>query len=184
MSCGISYALLFSIVFAMASCSKDGDTGPEGPAGPAGPEGPAGEQGPKGDTGTANVIYSGWLDVTFGLNSDSTAFIAEIDAPKIDQEVLATGEVKVYMNLSNASDPFIVPLPYFDGTFLINVRMYEQTINLLSFNNLSTFTDENDGMKYQQARYVIIPGGTAARQAAGIDWNDYQQVKNYLGLKD
>lgn len=184
MSCGISYALVLSIVFAVVSCSKEGDAGPAGPAGPGGPAGPAGSQGPKGDTGTANVIYSSWLDVTYETDADSATWVAGIDVPKLDQEMLSTGEIKVYLNLGAANDPVIVPLPYFDGGFIINVRMFEQVIALMSNANLSTYTDEDTGDKAQQVRYVLIPGGTAARKAAGIDWNDYQQVKKYLNLKD
>jgi hypothetical protein len=41
-----------------------------------------------------------------------------------------------------------------------------------------------NGVKYQQYRYILIPGGAEARKAAGIDWNDYKQVKAYLHLKD
>lgn len=184
MSCGISYALVLSVVFALASCSKDGDPGPAGPAGPGGPAGPAGPQGPKGDTGTANVIYSGWLDVAYQKAADSVTWIAEVDAPKLSNDILSKGEVKAYVNLGTAAQPVIAPLPYFDGDYIINVRLVEETIALISNANLSTITDEDTGEKYQQVRYVLIPGGTAARQAAGIDWNDYQQVKKHLNLKD
>lgn len=183
MSSAISYALVFSIAFAVVSCSKDGDPGPAGPAGPGGPAGPAGPQGPKGDTGAANVIYSAWLDVAYDTDADSATWIAEIDAPKLTKDMLSKGEIKVYLNLGAADDPFIVPLPYFDGAYIINVRLFEATIGLISNANLSTFTDQA-GVKTQQVRYVLIPGGTTARQAAGIDWNDYQQVKKYLNLKD
>ena len=33
-------------------------------------------------------------------------------------------------------------------------------------------------------RYILIPGGTTARTAKIIDWNNYAAVKAYLGLKD
>ena len=59
-------ASVIAITLIFTQCQK-GDTGPAGPAGPAGPTGPtgpAGANGAKGDTGTANVIYSAWLDVT------------------------------------------------------------------------------------------------------------------------
>lgn len=184
MSCGISYALVLSIVFVMVSCSKEGDAGPAGADGPAGPAGPSGPQGPKGDTGTANVIYSDWLDVAYETDADSATWIAQIDAPKLTGDMLSKGEVKVYVNLGLAADPVIAPLPYFDGAFIINVRFVEGLIAMISNANLSTFTDEDSGAKVQQVRYVLIPGGTAARQSAGIDWNNYQQVKKYLNLKD
>jgi hypothetical protein len=49
----------------------------------------------------------------------------------------------------------------------------------------------NNGHNYYQFRYIIIPGGTTAlpvsvngMKSNTIDWNDYNQVKAYLGLKD
>lgn len=180
----IPCVLVMSVMFTAISCSKDGDPGPAGPAGPNGPAGPAGPAGPKGDTGTANVIYSGWLDVTFEQDTATGTWIASLDAPQITPEVLAGGEIKVYMNLRSADNPLVAPLPYFDGENIINVRFVEGLIGLLANGNLSTVEDDN-GVKYQQARYIVIPGGTSARKAAaGIDWNNYEQVKAWLHLKD
>ncbi|KAA2239979.1 hypothetical protein F0L74_27755 [Chitinophaga agrisoli] len=87
------------------------------------------------------------------------------------------------MNLNNATDPVVVPLPYFDGSFIINMQFLTGGIGLIANEDLSSYEDEN-GVAYQQARYVIIPADAAARKAAGIDWNDYKQVKKYLNLKD
>lgn len=36
--------------------------------------------------------------------------------------------------------------------------------------------------KNRQYRYVLIPGGAAVRR--NVDWNNYEAVKTYLGLKD
>jgi len=55
------------------------------------------------------------------------------------------------------------------------------SIYLYSNYNLSSFTT-TAGEKAFQYRYIIIPGGVTARSA--VNWNDYTQVKNYLGLKD
>jgi hypothetical protein len=35
-----------------------------------------------------------------------------------------------------------------------------------------------------QYRYVIIPGGTTARKAININWDNYAEVATYLGWKD
>ncbi len=185
MSSGITYALVLSILFAVVSCSKDGDAGPAGPEGPGGPAGAPGPQGPKGDTGTANVIYSDWLDVTYARpDTTRNTWVAELDVPKLTGEILSSGDVKVFLNLGDSGDPVIVPLPYFDGGFIINLQLYTQGLAFIANGNLSTYEDEDTGAKLQQVRYVLIPGGVNARQAAGIDWNDYQQVKTYLKLKD
>src|SRR5688572_13718665 len=90
-------ASLVVITFIFTQCQK-GDTGPAGPAGPAGAAGaagPAGATGPKGDTGTANVIYSPWLDVVYeadtihnGAVIDTLWWLAQITAAKLTQTIL------------------------------------------------------------------------------------------------
>ena len=173
-----------SILF--ASCSKEGPAGATGPAGAAGPAGGQGPAGAKGDDGTANVIYSEWLDVTYeevDEDEDGTTdfFLANIDAPMLDAGILSSGEIKVYFNFGTADDPYILPLPYSN---LILPAFYLNTIELSAGSDFSTTTN-NDGDKIGQYRYILIPGGTAARKAGlTVDWNDYNQVKKYLNLKD
>src|SRR6188474_3576626 len=91
-------ASLVLITLIFTQCQK-GDVGPAGPAGPAGPGGPAGSTGPKGDTGTANVIYSPWLDVTYAADTihngsviDTLWWLAHITANKLTQTILDRGE--------------------------------------------------------------------------------------------
>jgi hypothetical protein len=172
----------------LASCSKEG---PAGATGPAGPAGPGGAQGPKGDEGTANVIYSEWLDVSYeadtvhdGALIDTIGFITTIDAPKLDNAILTSGEIKAYVNLNSADEPVIAPLPYFsifDGVSIEPVY-YLNSIELYS--NLDASTITSQGVKFRQYRYILIPGGVAARKASSVNWNDYNQVKKYLNLKD
>src|SRR3954447_10162549 len=117
--------ILFLAITLLSTHCKKGDTGPAGPAGPQGPQGEQGQmggtgpQGPKGDTGTANVIYSEWLDVTYapdtlhnGTAIDTLGFFADITATKLDSLILANGEIKVYLNLGSAANANVVPLPY------------------------------------------------------------------------
>lgn len=194
--------LYFLMAFALlvAACGKDGDTGPAGPAGPAGPQGPggaAGPGGPQGEPGTANVIYSEWLDVAFAEDTDVVAvgdtiftYHAAIDVPKLTAEIVSQGEVKVYWNLGTAADPTVFPLPVANlvhfGIFLnINPLFYLNTIEIGSNVDVSTGLTQG-GEKVWQYRYILIPGGTAARKAAGadVDWNNYKSVQKYLNLKD
>src|SRR5664279_32464 len=112
---------LLAITLFFFACGKKGDPGAAGAAGPAGQTGPAGPQGPKGDTGTANVIYSAWLDVPFkpdtvhnGATIDTLGFFANVTATKLDSAMIANGEMKVYLNLGSASNPDVVPLPFVD----------------------------------------------------------------------
>ena len=194
--------LYFLMAFALlvAACGKDGDAGPAGPPGPAGPQGPggaAGPGGPQGEPGTANVIYSDWLDVGYGEDTVVFApgdtlfrFIGVIDAPKITNEILANSDIKVYLNLGTAAQPFVAGLPLSDfsiyGIFLTVTPVFEEgLVSLWSNVNAGTYLNDANQKEWQY-RYIIIPGGTAARKAAGadVDWNNYKSVQKYLNLKD
>jgi len=198
-----SYLFLSLIVMTLFFSCQKGDTGPAGPAGPTGAAGAngangaagaAGAQGPKGDTGTANVVYSDWLDVTFEpADADTTAWIAEIDAPKLVDSILDKGAIKVYFNAgSDSTDSQVVmALPIYEPFLLgaiINPYFTKQTITLISTGDVSSFID--NGNHYFQFRYILIPGGVHAGRATNgnaiktINWNDYKQVKEYLHLKD
>ena len=185
-------ASLVLITFIFTQCQK-GDTGPAGPAGPAGAAGaagPAGATGPKGDTGTANVIYSPWLDVTYAPetddNGDTAFFLASITANKLTQTILDRGEMKVYFNWGTQADPDVSPLPLVDVFFyglVINPEFLLQRIDLYSNFDASTITDA--GQKYFQYRYILIPGSVAGRLSKpAVNWNNYNEVKAYLGLTD
>ena len=181
--------LLLCVALAFTSCKK-GDTGDTGPAGPAGPSGPAGPQGPQGEEGTANVIYSPWIDVAFdSANADGTVFVGEIDAPNLTEDILNNGEIKVYWNIGSdsAESQFITPLPVIDlfifgDVVSVNPYFSPENILLISTHDISSFADANGNNNFQ-FRYILIPGGTAG-QYKQVDWNDYNQVKTVLGLKE
>lgn len=175
-------ACMFTFVMAVSSCGKDGAAGPAGTAGETGPKGDKGDKGDQGDAGAANVIYSEWLNTTYRLDSSSGEFFVDIPATALTADVLKTAAVRVYMNFGTAASPAIVAIPYTEG-FAIYIQEYllPGIIELVSNANPSTAPDTN-GNPRRQVRYVIIPGGTAARSA--IDWNDYAKVKAYMGWKD
>ena len=178
-------ALALSVAILFSACKK-GDTGPQGEDGPAGP---AGGKGDKGDVGTANVIYSGWMDVAYTPATsagDTVAWEATITAPKIDNAILTSGAIKVYVNAGTAAQPAVFPLPVtdlFSLTGLLNLNLYFTLgkIEIYATDNASTYTN-TAGVKQWQYRYILVPGGVPARSA--INWNNYEQVKAYLELKD
>ena len=162
----------------LASCSKDGAKGDTGPAGPAGPTGAAGAAGVAGPAGTANVIYSEWTDtLTYFLTSATTTdtIFGDLTVPKLTADILNHGDIKVYVNLGSDTDPFVISLPYTGGDggyvlpyFFIGGIEIESNLNIVG----------------APLRYILIPGGTAARTYKQINWNSYAEVKAYLGLKD
>ncbi|MCW3081603.1 hypothetical protein [Segetibacter sp.] len=187
----IQCSLFLAIALLFASCAKEGPAGAAGPAGPAGPTGAAGAPGvpgSPGSPGTANVIYSAWLNVTFA-GTDSLGYEATIPAPQLVDSILNRGEMRVYCNLGSDStrSQYVVPLPLFDlflfgGLVTTNPYFTNQEISLISNANLSSRRIRN--FNYLQYRYILIPGGKAARLASGINWDNYDEVKKYLRLPD
>ena len=181
--------ILFATTLFLANCKKGdpGAPGEPGAAGQNGAPGPAGPQGPKGDAGTANVIYSDWLDVAFlpdiQNTTDTVGFKVDIPVSKLDIDMLSKGEMKVYINTNSADDPTIFALPYFDVYTNISITptFFLQTIELYSNIDPSTFTE--NGTKYLQYRYILIPGGTKATRKM-VDLNNYNEVKKFYGLRD
>ncbi|MEO7394448.1 MAG: hypothetical protein ABIU11_05850, partial [Chitinophagaceae bacterium] len=135
-----------------------------------------------GDTGVANVIYSAWIDTATwrpdttitGSVIDTLGYFATITAPKLDLTILNTGEMKVYVNFNTPDDPVVFPLPYNNGLY-IDVLFFLNSIQLYSNGQLTDFP----------FRYVLIPGGVlSGRGTKTVNWNDYNEVKAYLHLKD
>jgi hypothetical protein len=183
--------MLCGIIF-FAACGKDGEAGPAGAKGDTGATGPAGTP---GKDATSGIIYSEWLDVTFDAYResedgngngvlDTVYFGAQIDAPKITDEILSTGDVRVFINTYSDTEKDIAPLPFLNpiSGATISPSFSTGLITLIANGAFNTVVDGTS--KYQQYRYVIVPGGAEARKAAGIDWNNYEQVKAYLHLKD
>ncbi len=182
---------LLAITVLFAYCKK-GDTGATGATGPAGAAGAAGATGSKGDTGTANVIYSPWLNLTFadtstdnnGVLDTLSFFYVDINAPKLDTSILSTGDMKVYVNIGTPANSEILPLPYFDANGnSIQPIFFSHGIELQSTFDASTFTDST-GAYNQQYRYIIIPGSVLSGKQAHPDWKDYKAVKAFYHIKD
>jgi hypothetical protein len=173
---------MLAVAICFAACKK-GDTGPQGDAGEQGQKGDKGDKGDKGnngDKGTANVLFSPWLDLTFTLNQQQTVFFTVIDEPALTDSILSMGEVKVYVNTNTETEKVVTPLPFVSSTLTIRPFFFVGGIELDA--NADVSTETVNGEKVLQYRYVLIPGGAALRR--GIDWNNYEQVKQEFGLPD
>ena len=177
LSCLLAAAVL------IGACKK-GDPGPAGEKGDKGDTGAQGATGGKGDAGTANVLYSDWLDLGFSQDQTSGVFFAQITEAKVTEDLLSKGEIKVFINLGTAAQKVVVPLPFVSGDVQITPAYAVGVIELDANVNASTATDQTTGSKFRQYRYVLIPGGAHVRMNKQINWNNYEEVKNYLGLKD
>lgn len=173
------------VVVSMSStqlgCSK-GEIGPQGPPGEQGQrgekgdrgnEGERGPKGDKGDPGTANVIYSDWLSVTF--TNSGGVYSGTINAPKLTTDILNKGEIAVYERTMIGFPPTTATyskLPYTNGTTWVRINMEVGKIIIRSNNaSISSY------------RYVLIPGGVQASAAStNLDMDDYPAVQQYFDL--
>ncbi|MBQ4913856.1 collagen-like protein [Maribacter sp. MMG018] len=173
---------LLSLLFIssmLIACSKedgeDGAIGPQGPQGEQGIQGEAGadgedgadgEQGEKGDTGTANVIYSEWLDspiVDADDNIESSTANGDIDVAGLSQEIVDQGTVLVFGKVGNNDNVYALP---FIGNQGVSYYYYYklETINI----RLATVDGSNIGAPlFSEYRYVLIPGGVEASNGIG-----------------
>lgn len=133
-------------------------------------------QGPKGDKGTANVIYSKWLDIEWTGADEADYKRMDIIEPAITEEFLKKGTVLMYLHIMRSeSDRSVHALPFatsagltlaffmrpegftspLPGTFPheAGLSFYVQYggSGLVSYNS------------FVQVRYILIPDGIPAK---------------------
>ena len=198
---GIVSGLMLVLAVGFTSCTKEGAAGPKGDTGATGAQGNPGAQGPQGTSGTsANVYYSAWTNVTFKPDSmwntsrnkyDTIGYKASIAAPKLVDSILQKGEIKVYATVPDLvhttnGTAVTVPLPFFDYNYMLIGQGVSITPGF-KLNQISLYADFNattwTNPVVFQYRYILIPGLTTGR-VQGVNWDNYEEVKKYLGLKD
>ena len=204
------FLIFFTLLF-LAGCSKDGEDGAIGPQGPQGEQGPAGpagadgadgedgaqgDQGEQGDPGTANVMYSEWIDTEFGNSIATSAASFTIDAPEIDADMLNFGTILVFGRRAD-----ILPGP------IVDIRVYQLPIVFGAARQQSYFfvatNDEEiiisvhaneegesvgDGDFLEQYRYVLIPGGTPTSakfsNSEELSAMSYEEIQELFEIQD
>lgn len=160
--------------------------GPEGPTGSQGQQGEAGApgpQGPQGDPGTANVIYSEWIDSDW-TELDQREWDMFIEDSNISVEFSSTGgTVLVYRRNGPSDDALVYPLPSGNAYRVayaidpVNTRLYIAVE--------SSCCDIPSWFHDVQFRYVLIPGGLLTNGLqAKPDLADYKAVAAYYGFPD
>lgn len=189
------FGILFIASLFMA-CSKDGNDGAIGPQGTQGEQGPAGPQGEdgadgadgvEGETGTANVIYSPWLDSGFNTPIASPVGSFSIDAPEITQEVIDNGVILVY-GKDNGNVIYALPVTlhssstdeayYFSFENPGTLEIHVAEINSAFLNEI--FIDN-------EFRYVIIPGGSpTSGKSSSVDYSKmtYEEIVKHFNIPD
>ncbi|MEX0662491.1 MAG: hypothetical protein WEA58_07950 [Balneolaceae bacterium] len=83
--------------------------------------------------GTANVLYSSWIDINWNHTDDPTYKAMNIVEERITDDFLDTGVIKVYLlsenNNSNGDVRIVYPIPNFINNAVLRYRVVNQTDN-------------------------------------------------------
>ena len=182
----LQIGVISGLLFMGACTGEKGEVGPQGVAGAVGAAGDKGDAGAKGEftkvmTGTATFNPANWITQTIDVKDDG--YYTFINESRITKEILDKGIVMVYFTLSGIS----TPLPYVaagTGKFLhlayLDKGQGKIRIDLHPAVYLTKLPKPTVDYTF---RWVIATGSTAGRKSY-IDWNNYNDVKAKLGLKD
>ena len=159
---------LFLVVALLAiSCSKDGETGPAGPAGANGTNGNANVIG----TNTITTTSSYWTSYEGGI-----MWYTSLQAQGITQSIVDKGIVSVFRSNTAGWDAMPSTFGFQSWTYSFGVGF----VNIYTtYTNLITFPNPD----IQTFRVVIISPSNRLSHP-NTDWNDYNQVKEALHLRD
>lgn len=211
----VIYVFIFA---AITSCSKDdgeqgpqgeqgiqgeqgpqGEQGVQGEQGPQGEQGEQGEQGPQGEQGepgTANVMYSEWIDQDWNFTDGTNFKTMLVDDVNLNDSFLENGGIVLGFFRFQENVPF--PLPYQNFTSN-NIRTFYAVhfsdggnvrFSIQSTDGTDLTTDEVNGTGpgvNAQFKYVLIPGGTPITAAKSpVQWEQlsYKEVCKKLNIPE
>lgn len=135
-----------------------------------------GLKGDKGATGNANVIGT---DMIVVLSADWQAagngWTHELSVPEITQEVMDHGLVQVFIRYTTWW-----PLPYFQGVRQITFGVDVGEVLLYCSN-----TDNSEAVRPADREFRIVVIAPSQLDAnPDVNWNNYTEVQQALGLKN
>ena len=170
------FSLLTIGVF-LISCSGDDGT-----------DGIDGINGEEGATGTANVIYSAWLNapVAVAETVDGTyGMSTSLNAPELSEDIVTKGTVLVYVSFGSGN--FSLPYTSTAGGFANTLTAISslKKIKLFRFRHDQAATvNIPTSLSW---RYILIPGGVAATGKAAKKPNysemSYEEVCQHFNIK-
>ncbi|MFO7369134.1 MAG: hypothetical protein R6X09_02565 [Bacteroidales bacterium] len=184
--------LLFFALPMLALALFIGCEGDEGPAGPKGDQGDQGDQGIQGETGTANVIYSDWIQPAGAWRDTSfygVAKVNHINVSGLTSAIINDGVVLCYYKSVSSiilpgAPTNVMALPWtgLTGSTSFTLDFWLKTGKI----TFRAYTHDNSGsytpvgmLWHPEFRYVIIPGGVqATAKKAALDFTklSYEEV--------
>jgi len=149
--------------------------------------------------GTANVMYSSWVTIPANSGEWTLKSIGadqiryhDIAANAVTQDIIDKGVVNVYADFRNL-DPninhiYTLPMSELPG---IEISFYHQyntgNVRIAYFDPANRQQDFGDLIAETKFRYVIIPGGVAAKSKLSkeqLKKMSYQEVKKRFGIRE
>jgi len=157
--------------------------------------GATGSQGPKGDPGTANVIYSDWINVSnsWRPKTDASSNVVELTSispvtvPQLLPSILNTGTILVYFRSEITSSAPVYQLSYIsqgsNGPVSYSFQASQDGLNFkITTTGIGYGLSIEDRNFIKQIRYILIPGGVKAARAITIDYSNYREVCKKYGI--
>ncbi|GAA3615474.1 hypothetical protein Q4Q39_01900 [Flavivirga amylovorans] len=200
----VRLVMVLMVSISIFSCS-DGEDGATGPAGPAGVDGTDGVDGEDGAPGTANVIYSEWIEKGFdddsGVGTPTASF--DIEAPEITEKVLDQGVVLVFGRRFTTVaedvniDVFQLPYTFYDTDVQYRHRITPPSGNKatgvikIQARSINGSNLNGNVHRIDEYRYVIIPGGAAVApsssgKSSSVDYSkmSYGEIKAQFNISE
>lgn len=182
-------ATLLASSLLLTNCQPtNGEKGDPGPQGEQGIQGPKGDPGPQGAVGTANVIYSNWIDMSnpskWRRNNPSYWEATLVSTTSISQSIINSGVVLVYMKSSISPRVMLTPFTALGNYFTIYSNVFVGSISLWQQFPASNSPVNLDLQGWNSYRYVIIPGSVPGGRKISIDYSNYEEVKKAFNLPD
>lgn len=186
-----SFKVLIVLTLFSISCKgPQGDVGPAGSQGSQGAAGAAGAKGDKGDPGTANVFTSAWQTVKptdwFTYEEDPGFFEVFFLDKNVTADLLEKGLFICFARITE--DPTAVfPMPISNLKGQWNYYLYNDPKDPET--GVGIYIDYYDNRKTYDTsldfRWIFVPTATIKNgRKKNVNWNDYEEVKRELNLKD
>lgn len=156
--------MLSIVAIGLASCSKEGDIGPQGEQGVAGVDG---QDGNANVIGTNDFVVSGW-------SASGSSWIASITAPDISQDIVNTGLVQVFRKYGNEW----WALPDVTADKIMQFGYSAGSITLL----YSSVTGSNVTNPGAVNLRVVVISSSNLDENPDTDWTNYEEVKGIMNL--
>ncbi len=158
-------SIVLLLIFTIFSCSKDGATGATGQAGANGNANVIG-------TNTVTTTSSNWTSYSSGA-----LWVTNINVSGITQSIVDKGIVCVFKSDTNGT---WIALPFTIGN---QSWFYTFGVGFVSINTTNTNITSFANPASQTFRVVIV---SASNKIANpnVNWNNYEEVKDVLNLKD